>query len=80
MGNMKEMTLQQAESWVDANPDAEWEGWDIHIFTRDDSAPLSTSGVFRNNKWYKRKIIAVNERGMYVVGNKYARVPKKTRN
>lgn len=80
MSNMIEMTLKQAESWVEDNPNAEWDGWDIHLYAKDNSAHMSTNGVYRNGEWCKRKIIAANERGMYVVSNKYARLPQKTGN
>jgi hypothetical protein len=80
MGNMIEMTLQQAENWVEKNPKAEWYGWDIYLFTKDPSAQYSPYGVRRNGEWCKRKIIAVNERGTYVVSNNYARLSTKARN
>ena len=80
MSNMIEMTLQQAESFVDNYSEAEWYGWDIHLFTKDNSAQYSPKGVRRNGQWYKRKIIAVSERGTYFVSNNHARLSKKIGN
>lgn len=80
MSNMMEITLQQAETLVEKVTDAAWDGWNIHLFTKDKTAQFSPKGVFRNGEWFKRKIIAVNERGNYVVGNDYARLFTKTRN
>jgi hypothetical protein len=80
MDNMKKMTLQQAESFVEQHPDAEWNGWDIHLFIEDDVAQYSSQGVFRNGKWYRVKVIAVNEKGEYVVGNNLTRLAQTTRN
>lgn len=80
MGNMIEMTLQQAESFVESNSNAEWNGWDIHLYTKDNSAQYSPKGVKRNGEWYKQKVIAVNEKGTYLVSNNDAGLSQKTRN
>ena len=80
MGNMIEMTLQQAESFVESNSNAEWNGWDINLYTKDNSAQYSPKGVKRNGEWYKQKVIAVSEKGTYLVSNNDAGFSQKTRN
>jgi hypothetical protein len=80
MGNMIEMTLQQAESFVDNNPNAEWNGWDLVVYSKDSSAQYSPKGVKRNGEWYKQKVIAVSEKGTYFVSNNDAGLSPKTRN
>jgi Zn-dependent M28 family amino/carboxypeptidase len=65
MGNMIEMTLQQAESFV---------------YSKDSSAQYSPKGVKRNGEWYKQKVIAVSEKGTYFVSNNDAGLSPKTRN
>lgn len=80
MGNMMEITLQQAETLVEKLHNASWDGWNLQIFTKDRSAQFNPRGVFRNGEWHKRKIIAVNERGTYLVSNDYARLLAKAGN
>ncbi len=70
---MIEMTLQEAESFVQACPEAEWSGWDLELFIRDNSAQYSPKGVQRGDNWYRRQVIAVNEKGKYVISNNYER-------
>lgn len=80
MSNMIEMTLQQAEAFVESNPNAEWNGWEIVLFNKDYSAQYSPRGVKRNGEWYKKKVIAVNEKGKYLVSNNDAGLSQKTGN
>lgn len=47
------MILDQAsaETFVQANGDARWDGWDIVIFKADPTSVTNRRGVFRNGKW-----------------------------
>lgn len=77
---MIEMTLQQAEDLVEGNENIEWDGWDL-VFYRPGgtSAVFKKNGVFRDDQWMLKDIIAVNERGTYVVSNKHAKLLTKIR-
>ncbi len=83
MGNMIEMTLEQAEATVErinGQVDIEWDGWDLVLYTPGNSAMFNKNGAFRNGKWVMKNRIAVNEKGTYVVSGHNARVLAKTRN
>jgi hypothetical protein len=87
MGNMIEMTLEQAEKAVEKNNgrkfnnwtlDMEWDGWDLVFYTPSATASMHKNGAFRKGKWVMKNRIAVNEKGTYVVSGYNARLFTKT--
>lgn len=80
MGNMIEMTLEQAEEIVERNDAVEWDGWNLVFYTPSNSSIYNKDGVFKDGKWLVKNTIAVNEKGTYVVSNHHARLFTKTRN
>jgi hypothetical protein len=89
MGNMIEMTLEQAETAVETlhgrkfknwTLDMEWDGWDLVFYTPNSMASMNKNGAFRNGEWVMKNRIAVNERGTYVVSGHNARIFAKTGN
>lgn len=83
MGNMIEMTLEQAEATVErinGQIDIEWDGWDLVLYTPSNSAMFNKNGAFRNGKWVMKSRIAVNGKGTYVVSGHNARILAKARN
>ncbi len=90
MGNMIEMTLEQAEKAVKRlngrkfsnwTMDLEWDGWNLVFYTPGGpSAMYQKNGAFRNGKWAIKNTVAVNEEGKYVVSGHNARLFTKNWN
>lgn len=80
MGNMIEMTLEQAEKLVEKDKNIEWDGWNLVFYNPNvTSAHLNKKGAFRNGQWVLKNTVAVSGKGTYLVSNKYAKLLTKTR-
>lgn len=75
-----ELTLSQAEKFVERSPMAEWEGWNINIFHSEPNAMLRPNGVFYNQKWCLRFTVSPNSEGKYVISKRNATSASKPRN
>jgi hypothetical protein len=61
------ITLSQAESLVERNPNFSWDGWTLLHRKQNDFAQYKPSGVFVNRKWYLQKRFTLNDDGTYNV-------------
>lgn len=75
-----ELTLSQAERFVERSPMAEWDGWDINVFHPESNAMLRPNGVFYNNTWCLKFRISPNSEGKYVVSKRNATSASRSRN
>jgi len=66
-----EVTLEQAESFVNRMSMAEWNGWQIEIFHRNPNGLYKTNGAFRNGAWHTVVTIEMNDDGKYFIPKKY---------
>lgn len=66
-----EITLDQAEKIVNANPNLYWDGWNIEALKQNNNACLLTSGVYRNGQWHQRQVFPLNENGKYDLPKKF---------
>jgi hypothetical protein len=71
-----ELTLAQAEVFVQNNANAQWDGWNFNIFEPDENGMLMRHGAFFNGKWCIRKSITVNNKGRYFVPKRYIRTTR----
>jgi hypothetical protein len=65
-----ELTLQQAEKFVAAAPSAQWNGWDIDIYSPQDNAFMRTNGAFFQGKWCLKFTVGPNSEGKYVISKR----------
>jgi hypothetical protein len=69
--------LSKMEKIVTNSPDLEWDGWDVVKYTPSHNAMLSKEGVYRDGKWFKKKVFPITEQGWNIpesLGNKYAQM------
>lgn len=62
-----ELTLTQADQFVDQSPRAEWNGWNIEVFRPEPNAFMRPNGAFHNGRWCLKSTISPNNEGKYVV-------------
>jgi hypothetical protein len=55
--------LEDMQLIVNRNKDLSWDGWDVVHHSPSLEAEFSDDGIFKNNKWYKRKIFFLTEIG-----------------
>ena len=75
-----ELTLKQADRFVEGSPSAKWDGWNIHIYHPQQNACLHKNGVFFNGNWCLRSIIMPNSEGKYVISKRNAAGASRTWN
>lgn len=71
--------LNQMEKIVDSSSQLEWDGWDVVTYTASNSAMLAKDGVYRDGKWYKKKVFPLTENGWNLpdsIGNTDARMER----
>lgn len=66
-----EVTLAQAESFVERMPMAHWNGWTIQIFHRNPNGLYKRNGAFRNGAWHTVYAVEMNNNGKYFIPKKY---------
>jgi hypothetical protein len=62
-----ELTLTQAEHFVDTSPRAIWDGWSLVIYRPEPNAWAIPKGAFFKGRWCYRAVIEPNEEGKYVI-------------
>lgn len=65
-----ELSLAQAERFVNNAPRANWEGWDINIYQPEPNAYMRPNGAFHNGRWCLKFVIGPNSEGKYVVSKR----------
>ena len=75
-----ELTLSQAEEFVENSPMAAWSGWDINVYHPEQNAMLRPNGAFYNKQWCLRFTISPNSKGKYVISKRNAAGASKVRN
>lgn len=75
-----QLTLTQAERFVDDAPSARWNGWEIEIFTPQSNACLRPNGAFFQGQWCLKTTLALNSEGKYVISKRNAANASKSRN
>lgn len=55
--------LQKMEEIVVNNPNLHWEGWDVVMYKKNDSAQFNVNGSFRNGEWYNKFVYPITESG-----------------
>lgn len=62
-----ELTLTQAERFVENSPRAQWSGWNIEIYRPDPNSFMRSQGSFHKGQWCLRTTVVPNEEGKYVI-------------
>jgi len=73
------LTLSEAEVFVENNPNAKWDGWNIMLYTPNPNAFMRKAAGFHNGQWCLKATIAPNQEGRYVIGKKQANDTRKSR-
>lgn len=55
------------------NMDPHWNNYDLIVWKQDNSGYTNTKGMFRKNKWGIIEKFLVNEKGTWVLPNKYVK-------
>jgi hypothetical protein len=75
-----ELTLSEAENFVDSAASAQWNGWTIEVFTPAPNAFMRSTGAFHKGKWCLKSTIGVNNEGKYVITKRNAINARKSWN
>jgi hypothetical protein len=71
--------LNKMDKIVSGSKDLEWDGWDVARYTPSHTAMFSTDGVYKNGKWFKKKVFPVTENGWDIpesIGQKNAKMER----
>lgn len=53
----------QMDGIVSNSKKLEWDGWDVICYVKDDSGFFDLDGVFKEGKWYIKKIYKLEQDG-----------------
>jgi hypothetical protein len=67
-----ELTLSQAEKFVENSPRAQWNGWDIDIYQPEPNAFMRPNGAFHKLTWCLKFTVPPNSEGKYVFSKRNA--------
>lgn len=62
-----ELTLSQADRFVESSPRASWNGWDIEIYRPDSNSFMRSQGTFHHGQWCLKTTVTANSEGKYVI-------------
>jgi hypothetical protein len=62
-------SLEEMESIVNANPNLQWDGWNVVKYSVNANAMYSVDGVFKDGKWLKKKVFPITETGWHLPNN-----------
>jgi hypothetical protein len=66
-----ELTLKEAEAWVSQANNAQWEGWNLALYTKDPNAFMRPTGAFWQGQWALKSVVQPNQDGRYVIGKRF---------
>lgn len=61
--------LEHMERIVATRKDLSWQGWDVVRYSSGHNAQYSTSGVFHDGQWMKKKVFPLTEQGWSLPNN-----------
>ena len=61
------LDISNVDKFVENNPNARWESWDIVLFEPDSAAESSPDGTWHNGQWGYQRRIAVNSDGTWTI-------------
>ena len=70
-------SLEEMELIIRSRDDLSWDGWDVVKYTNSSSAMYAKDASFKNDKWMKKKVFPLTERGWELpnaIGRDYAQV------
>jgi len=65
------------EKIVLSSKELEWDGWDVVRYSSGHNSQYSSSGVYRNGEWMKKRVFPLTEQGWSLpnsAGSSYARM------
>lgn len=69
-----QITIEQAETFVNRNKYAYWDGWNIYVAWPDSSAPYNgINARFINGGWHRIRMFTMNESGLWDIPAQYER-------
>jgi len=69
-----QITIDQAEIFVNKTKNAYWDGWNIYMAWPDPSAYTNINARFMNGKWHRTRTYKMNEGGSWEIPAHYARL------